>query len=409
MAGRFDAMAAGIHSHRTGCDVVVREIATGALVRHGHARHARWKQADPDQWWHAMLAAIVDAGGFADVAAFSIAAPAAVVVLDADGAVIRPALTGGTTQTPHRRTPGAEHRRTPDDTAATLIAEVGADTFRARTGGVPTASSPITLLRWLRAHEPAQADRTEAAVLAHDWLTWRLRGFGPGGSHGSRLEELATDRSEASGTGFWDPSRGRWDHELFNTALGHPAIKPRVMRADGWGGETAKRPEQGIRTGRVMGVGAAELAAAMLGWAARDGDAILRADAADPAVTVVTDEAATAAPGITVAADASGRFTATARAARPEAASARHPATPTTEAAVVAAARDALAVLRGAGVTPRRVLLPAASAYLAEAAAALGMPVLVAGSSTPIADGAAAQAAWATSRTLPRWPGVAAS
>ena len=63
--------------------------------------------------------------------------------------------------------------------AADLIAEFGADELARRTGLVPVASFTITKLRWLRDHEPENAARVAAVALPHDWLTWRLRGFGP--------------------------------------------------------------------------------------------------------------------------------------------------------------------------------------------------------------------------------------
>ena len=39
-------------------------------------------------------------------------------------------------------------------------------------------------------------------LLPHDWLTWRLTG------------ELATDRGDASGTGYWSPADGAWRADL---------------------------------------------------------------------------------------------------------------------------------------------------------------------------------------------------
>ncbi len=83
------------------------------------------------------------------------------VVLDAEGRVIRPALLWNDT-----RSAGA---------AADLIAEFGADELARRTGLVPVASFTITKLRWLRDHEPENAARVAAVALPHDWLTWRLR------------------------------------------------------------------------------------------------------------------------------------------------------------------------------------------------------------------------------------------
>ena len=99
------------------------------------------------------------------------------VALDADGRVIRDALLWNDT-----RSAAA---------ARELIAEVGAEQYAARTGLVPVASFTATKLRWLRDAEPDNAARVAAVALPHDWLTWRLRGFGP-------TDEPASDPTSTS-------------------------------------------------------------------------------------------------------------------------------------------------------------------------------------------------------------------
>ena len=104
--------------------------------------------------------------------------------------------------------------------AAALIEEMGGPGYWARlTGSVPTASFTVTKLRWLAEHEPDHAARTAHVMLPHDWLSWRL---------GSRAHAPATDRGDASGTGYFSPATGRWLPELAEAALGKPAGLPRV-------------------------------------------------------------------------------------------------------------------------------------------------------------------------------------
>ena len=88
------------------------------------------------------------------------------VVLDAEGRVIRDALLWNDT----RSAPG---RPRPDRarSARTRTPQ--------RVGVVPVASFTATKLRWLRDAEPANAARVAAVALPHDWLTWRLLGYGP--------------------------------------------------------------------------------------------------------------------------------------------------------------------------------------------------------------------------------------
>src|ERR1035437_3174124 len=227
MAGAGMTLVAGIDSSTRSCKAVIRDLATGSLVRSGRAPHPEGTEVDPSAWWDALLASIGASGGFDDVAAVSIAAQQhGMVVLDAAGCVIRPALLWNDARSAQA--------------AFDLIAEVGADEYVRRTGAVPVASFTATKLRWLRDAEPTNAARVAAVALPHDWLTWRLRGYGPVDESplGPVLEELKTDRSEAGGTGYWSPATGEYDLKLFERALGHPAILPRVLGPGMAGGTT---------------------------------------------------------------------------------------------------------------------------------------------------------------------------
>jgi xylulokinase len=245
------ARVIGVDSSTQSCKVVVRDADTGALLAAGRATHPDGSEVDPQYWWDALQAALAQAGGLRDVAAVSIAGQQhGMVVLDAAGRVIRPALLWNDT-----RSAAA---------AADLIAEVGAADYVARTGVVPVASFTATKLRWLRDTEPENAARVAAVALPHDWLTWRLRGYGPAGESalGPVLDELVTDRSDASGTAYWSPATGEYDRDLLVRALGHDAILPRVLGPD----ESVQGP------GFLVGPGAGDNAAAALGLDARPGD-----------------------------------------------------------------------------------------------------------------------------------------
>ena len=205
-------LVAGVDSSTQTCKVVIRDADTGALVRSGRASHPDGTEVDPAAWWEALQEAVADAGGLDDVAAISVAAQQhGMVVLDADGEVIRPALLWNDT----RSAPAA----------LDLLAEVGAADYTARTGVVPVASFTATKLRWVRDVEPANAARVAAVALPHDWLTWRLRGYGPVDAStgtstnplGPVLTELTTDRSDASGTAYWSPSTDKYDLPLVAT------------------------------------------------------------------------------------------------------------------------------------------------------------------------------------------------
>ena len=166
-------LVVGVDSSTQSCKVVIRDVSTGEVVRSGRAPHPDGTEVAPDAWWAALLAAVSDAGGLDGTSAISIGGQQhGMVVLDAEGRVIRDALLWNDT-----RSAGAATR---------LIAEFGAAELAARTGLVPVASFTITKLRWLAAHEPANAERVETVLLPHDWLTAQLSTDGVAGARTDR-------------------------------------------------------------------------------------------------------------------------------------------------------------------------------------------------------------------------------
>lgn len=251
------ALVLGVDSSTQSCKVVIVDAETGAVVRTGRAPHPDGTSVDPEAWWTALKTAIDEAGGLEGVEAWAIGGQQhGMVALDSSGATIRDALLWNDTRSA--------------DAAAALVAEFGAQELADRTGLVPVASFTISKLRWPRDHEPENAARVAAVALPHDWLTWRLRGYGPSGADsaplGPVLDELVTDRSDASGTGYWCAATGEYDHALLAAALGHDAVLPRVLRA-----QDAVRDQ----AGRLVGAGAGDNAAAALGLGAGPGDVVV--------------------------------------------------------------------------------------------------------------------------------------
>jgi xylulokinase len=310
-------LIAGVDSSTQSCKIVIRDLETGALVRSGRASHPDGTEVDPEAWWSALGAAIADAGGLDDVAAISIGGQQhGMVVLDASGRVIRPALLWNDTRSA--------------DAAAALADEVGSAEYAGRAGSVPVASFTATKLRWLRDAEPQNAERVAAVALPHDWLTWRLLGYGPAEESplGPQLDALVTDRSDASGTAYWSPQDDDYDFGLFELALGRPArvaagdhpdsgsdsssttvVLPRVLGpADSAGVTAAQSGTVAVKAGLVVGPGAGDNAGAALGLGAASGDVIVSLGTSGT-VFAVTD-VSTPDPSGSVAgfADASGRF-----------------------------------------------------------------------------------------------------
>jgi len=185
-----------------------------------------------------------------------------------------------------------DNRSAPAATA--LVEELGARRWAEEVGTVPVASLTVAKLRWLRSTEPENARRTAAVALPHDYLTWRLLGHGP--EHPD-LDALVTDRSEASGTGYWSPRSGSYRTDVLEHAFGRQARLPRVLGPAEAAGTTSGRVE-GVPAGIVMGPGAGDNAGAALGLGASAGDAVVsvgtsgtvfgvsRSPVADPTGTV---------------------------------------------------------------------------------------------------------------------------
>ncbi|GIJ71572.1 xylulokinase [Virgisporangium ochraceum] len=279
-------LVAGVDSSTQSCKVVVRDADTGTLVREGRVPHPAGTAVPPAAWEAALSEAVERAGGLDDVAAASVAGQMqGMVCLDADGTVVRDAVLWNDT-----RSAGA---------ARDLISELGGGDAGRRAwadavGLVPVASFTVTKLRWLASAEPDNAARTEAVCLPHDWLTWRLAGA-PG------LASLRTDRSEASGTGYWSAAAGDYRRDLVGLALGRDdVLLPEVLGPTGRAGQ--------LRNGAPLGPGGGDCAAAALGAGAGPGDVVVSIGTSG-IVTTVADAPAVDPTG-TVAgyADMTGRF-----------------------------------------------------------------------------------------------------
>lgn len=230
-------LVAGVDTSTQSTKVRVTDAATGALVRFGQARHPEGTSINPDRWWDAFVQAAQQAGGLDDVSALSVGGQQhGMVLLDERGRVIRDALLWNDT-------------RSADD-AERLVARLGAapksadeselsdePMLRGRqrwvraVGSSPVASLTITKIAWVAAHEPGNAARTAAVCLPHDWLSWRIAGHGSvEEGQQANLRALFTDRSDASGTGYFDGAANTYRMDLFAMAFGREdVVLPRVL------------------------------------------------------------------------------------------------------------------------------------------------------------------------------------
>ena len=274
-------LVAGVDSSTQSCKVLVCDANSGEIVRSGSARHPDGTEVDPQLWWAALQTAIQNVGGVDDVAAVSVGAQQhGMVCLDEAGAIVRDALLWNDT-----RSGGA---------AAELVEELGgAAEWAKRIGVVPVAAITASKLRWLADHEPAHAAATAAVCLPHDWLTWRLSGS-------SDIGDLRTDRSDASGTGYFSAETDAYQDDLLELAMrGRRPAVPTVLGPHDVAGHTTG--------GAALGAGAGDNASAALGLGARPGDCIVSLGTSG-VVSAVGHAAPHDAEGIVAGfADATGR------------------------------------------------------------------------------------------------------
>jgi xylulokinase len=212
------ALVAGVDSSTQSCKIVVCDAETGRIVRTGRAPHPNTTEVSAEEWWRAYTAASVEAGLLDGVQAMAVGGQQhGMVTLDQSGNLVRDALLWN------------DNRSAAD--ASDLIAELGGPGLWAdAVGSVPVASMTVAKMRWLARCEPENAARTAAVVLPHDWLTWQL---------GGRSFDPVTDRGDASGTCYFDATAGEYRWDLIELGIGHDLAVPRVARPDEIVGTTA--------------------------------------------------------------------------------------------------------------------------------------------------------------------------
>jgi len=425
-------VVAGVDSSTQSVKVVYCDASSGEVLETSTAPHPDGSSVDPRAWTTA-LESILDLDG---VAAVSVAGQQhGLVTVDAAGEPVRDALLWN------------DLRSAPQ--AVALTAELGAQSWADRVGSAPLASLTITKLAWLAQHEPELASRVEAVLLPHDWLTWQLRGRPVG--------DYVTDRSDASGTGYFSSDDDRYLEDVLRLAFGRVPQLPRVLGP--------VEPAGSTPSGVVVGPGAGDNAAAALGLGLSDGELAVSLGTSGAAFASATNVTPTV--GLNRFADATGRLlplSCTLNAARvltssaellgvdldsweslassapldadglillpyldgertpdlPDARGSLHGLTRSTmtPAHVARAAllgmlcglADAVDVVRNAGVPVESVVLiggaAASGAVRAAAADIFGVPVEVPEPAQYVALGAARQAAWvlAGSAEPPAWP-----
>jgi xylulokinase len=276
-------LIAGVDSSTQSVKIVIRAADTGELVREGRAPHPDGTEVDPIHWKNALDVAIAQAGGLDDVAAISVGGQQhGMVALDESGEVIRPALLWNDTRSAAQ--------------AESLNSEMGGNQAMADVvGSVLVASFTASKVRWMAENEKMNADRVHAIALPHDWLSWQLQG-------GKDFSKLFTDRSDASGTGYFDPKSSTYRRDILAKALlsDRDVYLPAIIAPSTFGGTTTH--------GIPIAAGAGDNAAAALGVQAEPGDVVISLGTSGTAFAVSTTATHDSSGAVAGFADASGRF-----------------------------------------------------------------------------------------------------
>ena len=162
------------------------------------AEQPGWAEQDPEDWWRAAQEAIHGALAVAPEPREPIAAIAltgqmhGAVMLDENGAVLRPALIWCDTRT--------------QPECDWLTEKIGYERLIELTSNPALPNFTLTKLLWVKTHQPEIFARIRHVMCPKDYVRYRLTG------------EFAIDVQEASGTLLLDVAHRRWSREVAEAA-----------------------------------------------------------------------------------------------------------------------------------------------------------------------------------------------
>lgn len=254
------SLVAGVDCSTQSTKVLVVDTDNGRVIASGASTHlvqgsGGARESDPRVWEGSLRTALAQTGRAHEVAAISIAGQQhGMVTVDRHGRPVRPAPLWSDT-------------RSATDARAIVAALGGPDATAQRVGSVLTAAFTVAHWAWLRRTEPDAAKATEWVILPHDYINFQLIG------------EPVTDRSDASGTGWWSPADGAYAEDVLGLDL--VALEPehlaRVASLGAVAGRVTRQASArfGLPAGAAVGCGAGDNAATALALALRPGEAAL--------------------------------------------------------------------------------------------------------------------------------------
>lgn len=308
-------LVAGVDTSTQSCKVRVTDALTGQTVRFGSAKHPDGTSVNPDAWWDAFQEAAAQAGGLDDVSAIAVGGQQhGMVLLDARGRVIREALLWNDMRSAPQAAQLIAALGTSADNDPAELNRTGTEAWVKAVGTSLISSITITKVKWVAESEPENASRIAAICLPHDWLSWRIAGYGPQETEEAGAEALShlfTDRSDASGTGYFDPAANEYRTDLLDLALGrHDVILPRVLAPREAAGFTADAAVAGrdVNGGCLIAPGGGDNAMASFGLSMVPGDVSISLGTSGVAAAISDNPVYDTTGALNGFADVTGRF-----------------------------------------------------------------------------------------------------
>jgi xylulokinase len=245
----------------TSCKTILLDDA--GAIRHQAAREyplvlpqPGWAEQEPQTWWRAVAESIRQVAGCIDPAAVQAIGLSGqmhgLVLLDDRAEVLRPAILWN-------------DQRSAPQCQAIYEAAGGPQGLLAHTNNAMLPGYTGGKILWVREHEPEVYRRIAHLLLPKDYIRWRLCG------------QIATDDSDASGTGLFDVRKRRWAGALLDRLEIPHGWFPRVLPAAEVAGrlQAGTAAELGLPTGLPVIAGGGDAVVQTVGSGAVDSDTVL--------------------------------------------------------------------------------------------------------------------------------------
>jgi xylulokinase len=211
------------------------------------APHRGWAEQEPDDWWAAACKAVPQCLTNAKATADEVESVGltgqmhGLVMLDADGNVLRPALIWCDQRT--------------EEECREITEKIGAKRLIELTANPALTGFTLPKIWWVQKHEPEIWKRVKKIMLPKDYVRFRLTG-----AH-------AIDVADASGTLILDVVNRRWSKEMMAASNLSEEMLPKVLESQEISGKISEAGAKasGLTAGIPVVAGAGDQAAGAVG------------------------------------------------------------------------------------------------------------------------------------------------